>query len=242
MGCVIVTGASKGIGKEIALSLAKAGKDIVLVYQNRGNDVSPIIKEIEGYGQKAIGIVCDVSDFDQTKDMVKTAADTFGTIDALVNNAGITSDKLLLRMNYEDFEKVLRVNTLGTFNCTKNAARLMMKQKQGSIVNLSSVVSLSGNIGQANYSASKGAINSFTKTAAKELALYNIRVNAVAPGFIKTDMTDAIPEAERNAMITTIPLGRIGEVADVASLVEFLVSDKSAYITGQVISVNGGMY
>ena len=242
MGCVIVTGASKGIGKEIALSLAKAGKDIVLVYQNRGNDVSPIIKEIEGYGQKAIGIVCDVSDFDQTKDMVKTAADTFGTIDALVNNAGITSDKLLLRMNYEDFEKVLRVNTLGTFNCTKNAARLMMKQKQGSIVNLSSVVSLSGNIGQANYSASKGAINSFTKTAAKELALYNIRVNAVAPGFIKTDMTDAIHEAERNAMITTIPLGRIGEVADVASLVEFLVSDKSAYITGQVISVNGGMY
>lgn len=242
MGCVIVTGASKGIGKEIALSLAKAGKDIVLVYQNRGNDVSPIIKEIEGYGQKAIGIVCDVSDFDQTKDMVKTAADTFGTIDALVNNAGITSDKLLLRMNYEDFEKVLRVNTLGTFNCTKNAARLMMKQKQGSIVNLSSVVSLSGNIGQANYSASKGAINSFTKTAAKELALYNIRVNAVAPGFIKTDMTDAIPEAERNAMIATIPLGRIGEVADVASLVEFLVSDKSAYITGQVISVNGGMY
>ena len=242
MGCVIVTGASKGIGKEIALSLAKSGKDIVLVYQNPANDLSPIIKEIEKYGQKAIALVCDVSDFEAVKDMVKTAADTFGTIDALVNNAGITRDKLLLRMNQEDFEQVLRVNTLGTFNCTKHAARIMMKQKQGSIINLSSVVSLSGNIGQANYSASKGAVNAFTKTAAKELAMYNIRVNAVAPGFIKTDMTDAIPETERNEMIKTIPLGRIGETKDVADLVEFLVSGKSSYITGQVISVNGGMY
>lgn len=242
MGCVIVTGASKGIGRETAIALAKAGKDLVLVYQNPQNDVSPIIAEIESLGQKAIGVVCDVSDFDQTKDMVKTAADTFGTIDALVNNAGITADKLLLRMNPEDFEKVLRVNTLGTFNCTKNVARIMMKQKHGSIINLSSVVSLSGNIGQANYSASKGAVNSFTKTAAKELALYNIRVNAVAPGFIKTAMTDAIPEKEKEAMISTIPLGRIGEVQDVANLIEFLVSDKSSYITGQVISVNGGMY
>lgn len=242
MGCVIVTGASKGIGKEIALSLAKSGKDIVLVYQNPANDLSPIIKEIEKYGQKAIALVCDVSDFEAVKDMVKTAADTFGTIDALVNNAGITRDKLLLRMNQEDFEQVLRVNALGTFNCTKHAARIMMKQKQGSIINLSSVVSLSGNIGQANYSASKGAVNAFTKTAAKELAMYNIRVNAVAPGFIKTDMTDAIPEAERNEMIATIPLGRIGETKDVADLVEFLVSEKSSYITGQVISVNGGMY
>ena len=242
MGCVIVTGASKGIGKEIALSLAKSGKDLVLVYQNPANDLSPIIKEIEKYGQKAIALVCDVSDFEAVKDMVKTAADTFGTIDALVNNAGITRDKLLLRMNQEDFEQVLRVNALGTFNCTKHVARIMMKQKQGSIINLSSVVSLSGNIGQANYSASKGAVNAFTKTAAKELAMYNIRVNAVAPGFIKTDMTDAIPEAERNEMIKTIPLGRIGETKDVADLVEFLVSGKSSYITGQVISVNGGMY
>ena len=242
MGCVIVTGGSKGIGKEIALTLAQAGKDIALVYQNPNNNIQPIIDEIEGYGQKAIGIVCDVSDFDQTKDMVKTVTEALGEIDALVNNAGITRDKLLLRMNDEDFEQVLRVNTLGTFNCTKHVARAMMKQKHGSIVNLSSVVSLSGNMGQANYSASKGAVNSFTKTAAKELALYNIRVNAVAPGFIKTDMTDAIPEAERNAMIASIPLARIGDVADVANLVDFLVSDKSSYITGQVISVNGGMY
>lgn len=242
MGCVIVTGGSKGIGKEIALTLAQAGKDIALVYQNPNNNIQPIIDEIEGYGQKAIGIVCDVSDFDQTKDMVKTVTEALGEIDALVNNAGITRDKLLLRMNGEDFEQVLRVNTLGTFNCTKHVARAMMKQKHGSIVNLSSVVSLSGNMGQANYSASKGAVNSFTKTAAKELALYNIRVNAVAPGFIKTDMTDAIPEAERNAMIASIPLARIGDVADVANLVDFLVSDKSSYITGQVISVNGGMY
>ena len=242
MGCVIVTGGSKGIGKEIALTLAQAGKDIALVYQNPNNNIQPIIDEIEGYGQKAIGIVCDVSDFDQTKDMVKTVTEALGEIDALVNNAGITRDKLLLRMNGEDFEQVLRVNTLGTFNCTKHVARAMMKQKHGSIVNLSSVVSLSGNMGQANYSASKGAVNSFTKTAAKELALYNIRVNAVAPGFIKTDMTDAIPEAERNAMIASIPLARIGDVADVANLVDFLVSDKSSYITGQVISVDGGRY
>ncbi len=242
MGCIIVTGASRGIGRDTALTLAEAGNNLVLVYQNPQSDLSPLIKEIENLGQRALALACDVADFDAVKDMVKTAVDSFGTIDALVNNAGITNDKLLLRMNPEDFEKVLRVNTLGTFNCTKTVARVMMKQKKGSIVNLSSVVSLSGNIGQANYSASKGAVNSFTKTAAKELAMYNIRVNAVAPGFIKTEMTDAIPEAERNAMIATIPLGRIGETRDVADLIAFLVSDKATYITGQVISVNGGMY
>lgn len=242
MGCVIVTGASKGIGRAIALSLAKAGKDLALVYQNPKNDISPLIEEIESYGQKAVGIVCDVSDFEETKNMVKTVTDLFGQIDGLVNNAGITNDKLLLRMNDADFDKVFKVNTTGTFNCTRHVARVMMKQKFGSIVNLSSVVSLSGNIGQANYSASKGAVNSFSKTAALELASYNVRVNAVAPGFIQTAMTDAIPEAEREALIAKIPLAKMGQPEDVADLVDFLISDKSSYITGQVISINGGMY
>ncbi|MDO4711030.1 MAG: 3-oxoacyl-[acyl-carrier-protein] reductase [Peptostreptococcaceae bacterium] len=242
MGCIIVTGASKGIGRAIAVELAKAGKDIVLVYQNPANDVSPIIAEIGSHGAKAIGLAVNVADHDSTKKMTEEAVAAFGTIDGLVNNAGITKDRLLLRMNEQDFSDVIDVNLKGTFNCTKNVARQMMKQKYGSIVNLSSVVSLSGNIGQANYSASKGAVNAFTKTAAKELAMYNIRVNAVAPGMIKTQMTDVIPEEAREKMLASIPLGRIGEPQDVADLVSFLISDRSSYITGQVISVNGGMY
>ncbi len=242
MGCVIVTGASKGIGRAIALRLAEAGHNIVLVYQNPENDIEPLRKEIEALGVQSIGIVADVSDFESSKAMVEQAVQQFETIDALINNAGITKDKLLLRMSSEDFARVLDVNLLGTFHCTKNAARFMMKQKKGVIINLSSVVSLSGNIGQANYSASKGGVNAFTKTAAKELAMYNIRVNAVAPGMIKTQMTDVIPEEAREAMLKSIPLGRIGEPKDVANLVSFLVSDEAGYITGQTISVNGGMY
>lgn len=242
MGCIIVTGASKGIGKAIAINLAKAGNNMVLVYQNPQNDIAPLVKEIESHGVQALGIVCNVADFDSVKSMMDQAVSAFKTIDALVNNAGITKDKMLLRMNSEDFLDVLQVNMLGTFHCTKQVARQMMKQKHGSIVNLSSVVSLSGNIGQANYTASKGAVNSFTKTAAQELANYNIRVNAVAPGFIDTQMTQVIPQEIKEKMLSSIPLGRMGQPEEVANLVGYLVSDQSSYITGQIISVNGGMY
>lgn len=241
MGCIIVTGASKGIGRATALRLAKSGHNIVLVYQNPNNDIQPLIKEIESKGVRAIGIVSNVADFEDVKSMVEQALKEFETIDGLVNNAGITKDKLLLRMNEQDFADVLDVNLKGVFNCTKQVARQMMKQKSGVIVNLSSVVSLTGNIGQANYSATKGGVNSFTKTVAQELAMYNIRVNAVAPGMIKTQMTDVIPQENREQMLKSIPLGRIGEPEDVANLVNFLMSDEASYITGQIISVNGGM-
>lgn len=241
MGCIIVTGASKGIGRATALRLAKSGHNIVLVYQNPNNDIQPLIKEIESKGVRAIGIVSNVADFEDVKSMVEQALKEFETIDGLVNNAGITKDKLLLRMNEQDFADVLDVNLKGVFNCTKQVARQMMKQKSGVIVNLSSVVSLTGNIGQANYSATKGGVNSFTKTVAQELAMYNIRVNAVAPGMIKTQMTDVIPQENREQMLKSVPLGRIGEPEDVANLVNFLMSDEASYITGQIISVNGGM-
>lgn len=241
MGCVIVTGASRGIGNAIAHKMAQRGHNLVLVYQNPSTDSAALVQEIEAIGVRAIALCADVSDFDAAKRIVDEAVAAFGTIDALINNAGITRDRLMLRMSSEDFEQVLRVNTLGTFHCTRHAARVMMKQKHGSIINLSSVVSLTGNIGQANYSASKAAVNAFTKTAALELAPYQIRVNAVLPGFIQTDMTDQIPEKEREAMLARIPLGRPGASEDVADLVDFLVSDQSRYITGQAISVNGGM-
>lgn len=241
MGCIIVTGASKGIGRATAIRLAKSGHNIVLVHQKPNNDIQTLIKEIESKGVRAIDIVSNVADFEDVKRMIEKAFEEFETIDGLVNNAGITKDKLLLRMNEQDFTDVLDVNLKGVFNCTKQVARQMMKQKSGVIVNLSSVVGLTGNIGQANYSASKGGVNSFTKTVAQELAMYNIRVNAVAPGMIKTQMTDVIPPENREQMLKSIPLGRIGDPEDVANLVNFLMSDEASYITGQIISVNGGM-
>lgn len=241
MGCIIVTGASKGIGRAIALRLAEDGHDIVAVYQNPKNEMSELIAEIESKGVQALAIMANVSDEQSVKHLVEQTIEKFGRIDGLVNNAGITKDKLLLRMNEQDFSEVIDVNLKGTFFCTKLVAKQMMKQKSGSIVNLSSVVSLTGNIGQANYSASKGGVNSFTKTAAQELAMYHIRVNAVAPGMIKTRMTDVIPEDIRENMLKSIPLGRIGEPKDVANVVSFLLSEQASYITGQVISVNGGM-
>ena len=169
------------------------------------------------------------------------AADTFGEIDILVNNAGITKDKLIARMKEEDFDQVMKVNVNGTFNCTKHAVKYMMKQKHGAIVNMSSVVGITGNMGQANYSASKGAVISFTKSCAQELARYNIRVNAIAPGFIQTDMTDVLPEEVKASILSSVPMNKLGTVQDVADAVEFLVSSKASYITGQVLSVNGGM-
>lgn len=241
MSCAIVTGASRGIGKAIALTLAKAGHNIVLNYRNENPEIVSLINEIEALGVKCLALQKDISEFEEAKQLVEEAVNQFGDIAVLVNNAGITNDKLIARMKEDDFNSVMKVNVNGTFNCTKHASRFMMKQKYGVIINMSSVVGITGNMGQANYSASKGAVISFTKSCAQEFARYNVRVNAVAPGFIQTDMTDVLPEEVKSAILSGIPMNTMGTAQDVADAVEFLVSPKAKYITGQILSVNGGM-
>jgi 3-oxoacyl-[acyl-carrier protein] reductase len=237
----IVTGAAQGIGKTIALQLAGQGADVVVTDINReGLDL--VVAEIEALGRRALAIVMDVSNLAQCEDMVKETVQEMGRIDILVNNAGITRDTLLLRMKEEQWDQVMQVNVKGTFNCTKAAIRTMFKQKYGRIIQISSVTGAMGNPGQANYSASKAAVIGFAKAVAREYAHCGITVNAVAPGFIQTAMTDAIPEKEREAMIAQIPAKKLGTPEDVAAAVSFLASDESAYITGQVIHVNGGLY
>ena len=241
MSCAVITGASRGIGRGIALTLAKGGHNIVINYRTENPEITSLVSEIESLGVKCLAAQKDVSDFEQAKELIDMAAEAFGEIDILVNNAGITKDKLIARMKEEDFDQVMKVNVNGTFNCTKQAVKYMMKQKNGAIVNMSSVVGITGNMGQANYSASKGAVISFTKSCAQELARYNIRVNAIAPGFIQTDMTDVLPEEVKASILSSVPMNKLGTVQDVADAVEFLVSSKASYITGQVLSVNGGM-
>ena len=237
----IVTGAAQGIGKVIALGLAKNGADIVVSDINE-DSLSSAVKEIEALGRKAIAVKMDVSSLKDSEDMVKKTIDAFGKVDILINNAGITRDTVLLRMKEEQWDQVIQVNLKGTFNCTKAVIRSMFKQKSGKIINISSVTGAMGNAGQANYSASKAAVMGFTKSIAREYAHCGITVNAVAPGFIKTAMTDAIPEKDRDAMISIIPAKRLGLPEDVADTVCFLASDMANYITGQVIHINGGMY
>lgn len=237
----IVTGAAQGIGKVIALHLAKAGADVALSDINQ-DSLNGVAAEIEALGRKAIAVQMDVSDLKACEDLVKKTAEAFGRIDILVNNAGITRDTVLLRMKEEQWDQVMQVNLKGTFNCTKAVIRTMFKQKSGKIINISSVTGAMGNAGQANYASSKAAVMGFTKSIAREYAHCGITVNAVAPGFIKTAMTDAIPEKDRDAMISLIPAQRLGLPEDVASTVCFLASDTASYITGQVIHVNGGMY
>ncbi len=237
----IVTGAAQGIGKVIALSLAKCGADIAVSDINE-DSLNAVVKEIEALGRKAIAVRMDVSSLKDCEDMVKKTIDAFGKVDILINNAGITRDTVLLRMKEEQWDQVIQVNLKGTFNCTKAVIRSMFKQKSGKIINISSVTGAMGNAGQANYSASKAAVMGFTKSIAREYAHCGITVNAVAPGFIKTAMTDAIPEKDRDAMISIIPAKRLGLPEDVADTVCFLASDKANYITGQVIHINGGMY
>jgi len=237
----IVTGAAQGIGKVIALSLAKCGADIAVSDINE-DSLNSAVKEIEALGRKSIAIKMDVSSLKDCGDMVKKTVDVFGKVDILINNAGITRDTVLLRMKEEQWDQVIQVNLKGTFNCTKAVIRGMFKQKSGKIINISSVTGAMGNAGQANYSASKAAVMGFTKSIAREYAHCGITVNAVAPGFIKTAMTDAIPEKDRDAMISIIPAKRLGLPEDVADTVCFLASDMSNYITGQVIHINGGMY
>ena len=237
----VITGATRGIGKAIALNLAKQGYDIAINYRSENDDLENIKKEINEIGRKIFTYKCDVSDFANSENFVKGVIEEFGEIDVLVNNAGITKDGLLMRMKKEDFESVVDVNLVGTFNITRNVIPYMIKAKKGKIVNISSVVGISGNAGQTNYSASKAGIIGFTKSLAKEVASRNITVNAIAPGFIQTQMTDVLKDEVKEEILKQIPLKRFGKAEDVANVVKFLVSEESSYITGQVIHVDGGM-
>lgn len=236
-----VTGGTRGIGKQITINLAKAGYDIAINYRNENEALRETQIEIERQGAKCFSVRGDVSVFEDCEKMVKDIINEFGKIDVLVNNAGITRDMLILRMKEKDFSDVINVNLIGTFNVTKNVVPYMAKKRNGRIINISSVVGISGNAGQTNYSSSKAGIIGFTKSLAKELGSRNILVNAVAPGFIKTQMTDVLKNEVKEEISKNIPLKRIGNAEDVANVVEFLASDKSSYITGQVINVDGGM-
>ncbi len=237
----LVTGASRGIGKAIALALADAGADLAAVATNAGL-LEEVCAAARGKGRKAIAQTADVSVAADAEKAVERTLAELGRLDILVNNAGITRDNLLMRMKAEDWQKVLDVNLGSVFHFTKAVTRPMMKQRAGRIINITSVVGLMGNAGQANYAASKGGVVAFTKSAARELGSRNITVNAIAPGFITTDMTAALTEEQKAAMLGQIPLARLGAPEDVAGAVLFLASDAAAYVTGQVLSVDGGMF
>jgi len=238
----LITGSARGIGKAIARELANHGANIVINDILPKNEIDKTVEEIRQIGNEALGVRTDITIFDEVKNMTKEIVDKFGKIDILVNNAGITRDSLLIRMKEEDWDSVIKINLKGTFNSSKAVAKYMMRQKSSDkIINISSVVGLVGNIGQANYAASKAGIIGLTKSMAKELAIRNINVNAIAPGFIETDMTKKLPEKVRQDLQQHIPLKRLGAVEDIAKVVYFLVSDAANYITGQVINVDGGM-
>ena len=238
---VLVTGGSRGIGKEVAEVYADNGYDVVINYVSDKTDVEGLKKEFEEKGVKCLLVKGDVSKADDVQNMVEEAIKEFGKIDVLVNNAGITRDTLLMRMSEEDFDKVIEINLKGTYLVTKAVTKYMMKKRQGSIINLASVVGVVGNAGQCNYSASKAGIIGFTKSVAKELASRNIRANAVAPGFISTDMTSVLSDSVKENINAQIPLKRMGTAKEVAEVIYFLGSDKSSYVTGQVINIDGGM-
>ncbi|MDU2489092.1 MAG: 3-oxoacyl-[acyl-carrier-protein] reductase [Clostridium celatum] len=238
---VIVTGATRGIGREIALTLAQNGANIAMNYRNLNSEVEDLINEIKSFGVNALAIKCDVSISEEVDKFVKEVKSHYNTIDILVNNAGITKDGLILRMKEEDFNDVLDVNLKGTFNTTKSVSSIMVRQKYGKIINISSVVGIAGNAGQCNYAASKAGVIGFSKSVARELASRNINVNVIAPGYINTDMTKNLPDKVKEEIIKSIPMKKIGDPKEVANLVLFLSSNLSDYITGQVINVDGGM-
>ncbi|WP_210469434.1 3-oxoacyl-[acyl-carrier-protein] reductase [Sporosarcina sp. 6E9] len=237
----IVTGASRGIGREIALNLANEGARVVVNYSGSKDKADEVVEIIKNAGGEAFAIQADVSNSESVKNMIDETIATFGSIDILVNNAGITRDNLLMRMKEDEWDDVISINLKGVFLCTKGVTRQMMRQRAGKIVNVASIVGVSGNPGQANYVAAKAGVIGLTKTTAKELATRNINVNAVAPGFITTDMTETLSEDVQKQMLANIPLGKLGSPENVAKTVLFLLSDDAAYITGQTIHVDGGM-
>lgn len=237
----VVTGASRGIGRAIALKLAKDGANVVVNYSGSQAKAEEVVAEIKALGQQAIAVQANVADADEVKALMGAAMDAFGSIDILVNNAGITRDNLLMRMKEDEWDSVMATNLKGVFLCTKAVARQMMKQRAGRIINVASIVGVAGNAGQANYVAAKAGVIGLTKTTAKELAARNILVNAVAPGFIATDMTDELPQDVKDAMLTQIPLAKLGQPEDVANVVAFLASEGANYMTGQTLHIDGGM-
>lgn len=237
----IITGGVRGIGKAIATEFCKNGADVVISYRSNEEAAKQTALELEQYGTRVITVKGDIADPKHGEELAKTAKEAFGKIDILVNNAGITKDGLLMRMSVEDFTSVIDTNLNGTFYCTKAVTPVMIKQKSGTIINLSSIVGVKGNPGQVNYSASKAGIIGLTMSAAKELGRRNITVNAIAPGFIDTEMTSVMTEEQRAKMLDAISLGRLGKPEDIARTAVFLASDGGAYITGQVITVDGGM-
>ncbi|MEZ7577827.1 3-oxoacyl-[acyl-carrier-protein] reductase [Veillonella sp. 27098_8_77] len=237
----LVTGASRGIGRAVAIQLAQSGADVAVNYSGSEAAAQETVDAILALGRKAIKIKANVANAEEVAAMVEETHKTFGHIDILVNNAGITRDGLLMRMKDEDFDAVIDINLKGVYLVTKAVSKIMMKQRAGHIINMTSVVGLMGNAGQANYAASKAGVIGFTKSCAKELASRGITVNAIAPGFIDTDMTGVLPEKVKEAMVTQIPLGRMAKAEEVAAVTTFLASDFASYITGQVINVDGGM-
>lgn len=238
----LVTGASRGIGRSIALQLAEEGYNVAVNYAGSKEKAEAVVEEIKAKGVDSFAIQANVADADEVKAMIKEVVSQFGSLDVLVNNAGITRDNLLMRMKEQEWDDVIDTNLKGVFNCIQKATPQMLRQRSGAIINLSSVVGAVGNPGQANYVATKAGVIGLTKSAARELAPRGITVNAVAPGFIVSDMTDALSDELKEQMLTQIPLARFGQDTDIANTVAFLASDKAKYITGQTIHVNGGMY
>lgn len=237
----LVTGGSRGIGRAIALALAADGAAVIVNYNGNKEKAEEVVREIEAAGGTAESFGCNVADLNATKEMIDSVIKKYGRLDILVNNAGVTRDGLIMKMSEEDFDTVLETNLKGTFNCSKHASRQMLKQKGGRIINIASVVGIAGNAGQVNYAASKAGIIGFTKSLAKEIGSRGITVNAVAPGYIETDMTAALPEAEKEKLAGIITLKRLGKPEDIANGVAFLASEKASYITGQVLQIDGGM-
>jgi 3-oxoacyl-[acyl-carrier protein] reductase len=237
----LVTGASRGIGRAIALKLARHGAAVIVNYRGSHQSAQEVVREIEAFGGEAVALGADVSNGEEVKKMIAEIKERFGRLDILVNNAGINEDSLLLRMKSENWEKVINTNLTGTFNCTREALKLILKSDSGSIINISSVVGQIGNAGQCNYAAAKAGIIGFTRSLAREMAGRNVRVNAIAPGFIDTGMTAKLSQEVREKLLAQIPMGKLGSPEDVANAVLFLAQPSSGYITGQTINVDGGM-
>ena len=239
--CAVITGASRGIGKCIATKFAKEGANVVINYRNNEEEALKVKQELEDLGSQVLVVKADVSELEQAENLIKEAKKEFGRVDILVNNAGITKDYLIIRMKEEDFDSVIKTNLKGAFNCLKAVTPIMLKQKYGKIVNMASVVGVVGNPGQVNYCASKAGLIGMTKSLAKEIGSRNITVNAIAPGFIDTDMTKILSDDQKKKILSQIPLNKFGNVEDIANVALFLGSENSNYITGQVIHVDGGM-